>query len=166
MEARGERDHARRTGLSSTLAVPVSIGGGCIGALVLGSAQRFREWPLLVQNRARLVAEIIGSALFRSRQEAALRSSLAEIQRLNSCLTAENVCLKEDIKTFHDFDEIVGESAVMRAAHQRRLAVQAPTSTANVPTTISDPASSGPICHANSRERMSSQCGAICLSMR
>jgi transcriptional regulator with GAF, ATPase, and Fis domain len=29
------------------------------------------------------------------------------------------VCLKEDIKTFHDFDEIVGESDVMRAALER-----------------------------------------------
>lgn len=29
------------------------------------------------------------------------------------------MCLKEDIKTFHDFDEIVGESDVMRAALER-----------------------------------------------
>ena len=56
------------------------------------------------------------NALRRSRQEGILRSNLSEIQQLNSRLAADNVCLKEDIKTFHDFDEIVGESAVMRDA--------------------------------------------------
>ena len=125
MEARGERDYARRTGLSSSLAVPVSIGGRCICALVLGSFSRFREWTGPVQDRARLLAEIIGTALHRSRQDAALRASLAEIERLNSRLAAENVCLKEDVKTFHDFDEIVGESRVMRDALER-LAQVAP----------------------------------------
>jgi formate hydrogenlyase transcriptional activator len=125
MEAQSEREYARSTGLSTTLAIPVAIGNRCTCALVLGSFQRFREWQGPVQNRARLLAEIIGSALQRSRQEAALRSSLAEIQRLNSRLTADNVCLKEDIKTFHDFDEIVGESAVMREALER-LAQVAP----------------------------------------
>jgi formate hydrogenlyase transcriptional activator len=125
LEAASERDYARRSGLFSTLAVPVEIGGRTIGALVLGSTQRFREWSLPVQDRVRLVAEIIGSGLERSRQEAALRASLAEIERLNGYLTAENVCLKEDIKTFHDFDEIVGESAVMQNALER-LAQVAP----------------------------------------
>jgi len=125
MSARGEREYARRTALSSTLAVPVSIGGRCIGGLVLGSYSRFREWPTPAQDRARLLAEIIGSVLQRSRQEAVLRASLAEIERLNSRLAAENVCLKEDVKTFHDFDEIVGESRVMRDALER-LAQVAP----------------------------------------
>jgi formate hydrogenlyase transcriptional activator len=125
MEARGEREYARRTGLSSALAIPVAIGGRCIGALVLGSFSRYREWPAPVQDRARLLAEIIGTALQRSRQEAVLRASLAEIERLNSRLAAENICLKEDVKTFHDFDEIVGESRVMRDALER-LAQVAP----------------------------------------
>ena len=125
MEAQQERDYARRTALSAMLAVPVPIGEGSTCALVLGSAHRFRDWQGPIQHRARLLAEIIGSALQRARQESELRSSLAEIQRLNSRLTADNVCLKEDIKTFHDFDEIVGESAVMRDALER-LAQVAP----------------------------------------
>src|SRR5262249_20341599 len=88
-------------------------------ALAVGSVQRCSEWPEQLQDRARLVAGIIGNALRRSRQDAALRVGLAEIQRLNHRLTADNVCLKEDIKTFHDFDEIVGESAVMRDTLER-----------------------------------------------
>jgi transcriptional regulator with GAF, ATPase, and Fis domain len=124
IEATGEREYARRCGLSSMLGMAVSVGGGCIGALVFGSGERVGDWQGLVQ-RGRLIAEIVGSALQRSRQDAALRASLAEIQRLNRRLADDNVCLKEEIKTFHDFDEIVGESAAMRAAVER-LAQVAP----------------------------------------
>jgi formate hydrogenlyase transcriptional activator len=118
-EAHSEREYARRRGLASMLAVSVSIGERGICALALGSVQRFREWPVHMQDRARLIAGIVGSALQRSRQDRALRASMAEIQRLNHRLTADNVCLKEEIKTFHDFDEIVGESAVMHDALER-----------------------------------------------
>jgi transcriptional regulator with GAF, ATPase, and Fis domain len=102
-----------------SLAVPVAIDGGCVAALILTSCHRLREWPPQLQDRARLIAQIIGSALQRIHQEAALQESLAEIERLNRRLAAENVCLKEEIKTFHDFDEIIGESEVMRAALER-----------------------------------------------
>jgi transcriptional regulator with GAF, ATPase, and Fis domain len=117
--ALSEREYARRTNLMSTLAVPITIAGRCIGALAVASPQRYREWSLATQDRARLIGEIIGGALQRNRQEAALRASLAEIERLNSRLTADNVCLKEEIKTVHDFEEIVGDSPVMRNALER-----------------------------------------------
>jgi transcriptional regulator with GAF, ATPase, and Fis domain len=123
-EATAEREYASRLKLSSMLGMAVSVGGGCIGALVFGSCQHVRDWQGLVQ-RSRFIAEIVGSALQRSRQDAALRASLAEIQRLNRRLADDNVCLKDEIKTFHDFDEIVGESAAMRAALER-LAQVAP----------------------------------------
>jgi transcriptional regulator with GAF, ATPase, and Fis domain len=118
-EARAEREYARRAGVSAMLAVPVPIGERGVCALVACRDQQVRDWPVQTQDRCRLVAGIIGSALQRTRQDAALRASLAEIQRLNRRLTADNVCLKEEIKTFHDFDEIVGESAVMREALER-----------------------------------------------
>ena len=51
---------------------------------------------------------------------------MAEIQRLNARLEADNVYLKEEIKSYHDFDEIVGESAALRLA-LARLAQVAPT---------------------------------------
>ena len=124
LDARNEREFSRRTGLTTALAVAVSVRGGCLGALILWSVQRPREWQPLVQ-RSRLIAEIIGAALDRSRQEAALRASLDKIEHLNNSLAAENDCLKEDIRTFHEFDEIVGESGVMRAALER-LAQVAP----------------------------------------
>ena len=55
-----------------------------------------------------------------------LARSLAEIERLNARLEADNVYLKEEIKSYHDFDDIVGESASLRLA-LARLAQVAPT---------------------------------------
>jgi formate hydrogenlyase transcriptional activator len=119
MEAREEREYARRAGLPTSLSVPVSFNGRLLCALMVASAQRYREWPAAFQDRVRLIAQIIGTALQRARQESALRASLDEIKRLNSRLAADNVCLQEEIKTFHDFDEIVGDSVVMRNALER-----------------------------------------------
>ena len=72
-----------------------------------------------VVERARLIAEIFGVALQRCRQETALRASVATIERLNARLAADNVYLQEEIKTYHDFDEIVGEGAALRLALTR-----------------------------------------------
>ena len=55
-----------------------------------------------------------------------MRSSLAEIERLNARLEADNVYLKEEIQSYHDFDDIVGESVSLRLA-LARLAQVAPT---------------------------------------
>ena len=70
---------------------------------------------------------VLGAALLRARHEDTLRANVSMIERLNARLEADNVCLKEDIKTFHDFDEIVGESAVGDATLSRRLAQVAPS---------------------------------------
>ena len=85
-----------------------------------------RRWPQPLVERLQLVSEILGAALQRRRHENALRSNVAEIERLNARLEADNVYLKEEIKSYHDFDDIVGESAALRLA-LARLAQVAPT---------------------------------------
>jgi formate hydrogenlyase transcriptional activator len=115
-EAAAERNYARQTGMKSSLAIPVSIGGVCRFALAVGTFRHRREWPEPLVERVRLIAQIIAAALQRRRHELALRASLAEIERLNRRLQAENLYLQEEIKSTHDFDEIVGNSEVLRLA--------------------------------------------------
>jgi formate hydrogenlyase transcriptional activator len=111
------------------LGVPASAGGQVIGALVIhvgqasGSSQ---PWPQPFIDRLQLLAEILGAALQGRRHENALRSSVAVIQELNARLRADNVYLKEEIKSYHDFDDIVGESAPLRVA-LTRVGLVAPT---------------------------------------
>ena len=116
----------RQTGISSTLGVPTLVAGRAVCALVLQNGRLTRRWPQPLVERLQLVSEILGAALQRRSHDTALRSNVAEIQRLNARLEADNVCLKEDIKSYHDFDEIVGESGPLRLA-LARLAQVAPT---------------------------------------
>ncbi len=120
------REHARRTGGGALLGVPASIAGQVVCALVIDGLAMPRRWPQPVLTHLQFLVEILGAALQRARHEQALRASVAEIQRLNARLEADNVFLKEEIKSYHDFDDIVGESAPLRVA-LARLAQVAPT---------------------------------------
>ena len=114
-----ERDAARRHGAWSGLGVPVLVSEQVVCGLIVWTRRMQRPWPDTVVERVRLIAEILGVALQRCRHETALRASLATIERLNAALAADNVYLQEEIKTYHDFDEIVGESAALRLALTR-----------------------------------------------
>jgi transcriptional regulator with GAF, ATPase, and Fis domain len=120
LPAEARRGFDARSGrVAPTLAVPVIVGGDAICAVIVRSNLAARHWSEPAVERLRLLAEILGVALLRCRQEAALRASLATIERLNARLEADNVYLKEEIKTYHDFDEIVGESTTLRMALTR-----------------------------------------------
>jgi PAS domain S-box-containing protein len=58
----------------------------------------------------------------RKRAEDALRKALSEVEQLKNRLHAENIYLQEEIKTEHNFDEIIGQSPklkkVLRKAEQ------------------------------------------------
>ncbi len=118
-----ERDGAWWSDGWSVLGVPVVVAEQIVCALVVWTRRAPPRWADPVVERVRLIAEIFGVALQRCRQEAALRASLVTIERLNSRLAADNVYLREEIKTYHDFDEIVGEGAALHLALTRLMQV-------------------------------------------
>ena len=67
----------------------------------------------------RLVAAILRDATHRKLAEWDLRGALAEVQRLSERLTAENVYLREEIRSSLNFEELVGESAALRLTLQQ-----------------------------------------------
>jgi formate hydrogenlyase transcriptional activator len=121
------REHADQVGGCAVLAVPASVAGRVICALVLDCGPMLRRWPPTLVERLQLLAEIMSGALQRGQHESALRSNVTIIEQLNSRLEADNVLLKEELKGYHDFDDIVGESASLRLA-LTRLSQVAPTS--------------------------------------
>jgi formate hydrogenlyase transcriptional activator len=124
-EAIAAREQALVTGGCSILAVPGSVAGQTTCAMVIQSRVQ-RRWAQPLVERLQLLTEILGAALQRLRPEPAHRPSVDVIERLNSRLEADNEYLKEEIKSYHDFDEIVGESPALRLA-LTRLAQVAPT---------------------------------------
>ena len=106
--------------------MPVVVGERVVCAVVFCAHRPSQGWPAPVVEWLRVIAEILGVALQRCRQEAALRASVATIERLNARLAADNAYLQEEIKTYHDFDDIVGDGASLRLA-LTRLGQVAPT---------------------------------------
>ena len=57
---------------------------------------------------------MLASAYDRKRRDAQLMAHLEEIRALRDRLEEENVSLREEVKSTHDFDEIVGQSRAIR----------------------------------------------------
>jgi transcriptional regulator with GAF, ATPase, and Fis domain len=124
-EATALRQRALRMGTCSIVGVPASVAGQVVCALVIDGARGPRQPELLIEQ-LQLLAEILGSALQRGRHEHALRANVSVIEQLNARLQADNLYLKEEINSYHDFHDIVGESAPLRLA-LTRLGQVAPT---------------------------------------
>ena len=123
---RGDVVDISRPDECAILAVPASLGGQVVCALVLASSRSPRRWAPALVERLQLLSEILGAALQRAATRGALRANVAVIEQLNARLEADNVYLKEEIKNYHDFDDIVGESPALRLALSR-LSQVAPT---------------------------------------
>jgi len=126
IEAVFSRELARRTGACSILGLPAVAGGQVICALVVYTCRSPRLWDQASIERLQLLTEILGAVLRTRRHEIALRSSTAVIQELKAKLQAGNAYLNEEIRSHHDFEDIVGESAPLRVALSR-LNLVAPT---------------------------------------
>jgi len=67
-------------------------------------------------ENARLYDEMKQEATRRRAAEEGLRQALVEVERLKDRLLAENLYLQEEIRTQHNFEEIVGTSAALLGA--------------------------------------------------
>jgi formate hydrogenlyase transcriptional activator len=123
------REQSRIAGPYSLLAVPGTSGGQVVCALVVDNGRLPRRWPTELVAHMRLFAELLAAALLRRRQETTLRAEVTVIEQLNARLEANNVYLNEEIKSQHDFDEIVGDSVSLRLALARLSQVAATQST-------------------------------------
>ncbi len=113
----------------AAVGVPVVVGDNGICVLSTSDFRRHRVWVRREVDRLQLVANILGGAFHRQRVDAELRARIAEIDSLKTRLEHENVYLREEIKATHDFAEIVGHSATLRAALDQ-VARVAPTGAA------------------------------------
>jgi formate hydrogenlyase transcriptional activator len=114
-EAVREKDVARQFGPRSSVTFPLKVGGKVIGAMGFGTVDREREWPDAIVNRLRLFVEMIGSAIARTRAEAATREALDEVGRLRDQLHRENLYLQQEVKTVRGHHQgLIGQSAALR----------------------------------------------------
>jgi transcriptional regulator with GAF, ATPase, and Fis domain len=129
VEAAAEREYVRQRGIKSHLGMLLAVGGRPLCLLGVAAFRAPRPWPPDLIPRLRLAGEIFANALHRKRSDLTLQAQLAEITALKTQLEAENVYLREEASQARGFDEIVGDSPLVRQALQR-TALVAPTNTA------------------------------------
>ncbi len=105
-------------GIFSDCIVPLIVGGRSIGTLNVGSVERnqYSDEDLeTLQETANQVALAVANM-----------QSYEEIVELKARLEKENVCLQEEIRTEHNFEEIIGNSPALLAV-LRKVEQVAPT---------------------------------------
>ena len=116
----------------SILCVPILRQGKLIGVLYLENnliteaftpdrievVQILASQAAISLENARLYDEMKQEVTQRKRAEQALREALTEVEQLKNRLQAENVYLQEEIKTEHNFEEIVGASPAIKKVFQ------------------------------------------------
>ena len=128
-EAEAERAYVARVGMRAIMSVPLAIAGRIQCVLSTGDFTRTREWTPLDLSRFRIVGEILASAFDRKRRDAEQLARMEEIRALKERLQEENVSLREEVRSAHDFEEIVGQGPALSQV-LARLAHVAPTDVA------------------------------------
>jgi hypothetical protein len=105
-DALAEVDHVVETGFKANIPVPIRVGANSICALATGMFRSHRDWTPREMERLRTLGHILAHSLDRARTDAALRASIAEITALKEQLEAENIYLREEIRSRDDFGEI------------------------------------------------------------
>jgi transcriptional regulator with GAF, ATPase, and Fis domain len=114
-DARPERaPHSSAPAMRSQVILPVEVDGRRVCALDAATFGTYRTWAPPTVQRLRLVAEIIGAALYRARQTQAL----LELSRAHAAqaMPNETAYLRQELDSLRGFDDIVGESPSLRAS--------------------------------------------------
>jgi transcriptional regulator with GAF, ATPase, and Fis domain len=114
-EATPDKAYLRKQGPKSAVVIPLAVAGSITGAVSFASLGTERPWPDGVIQRLRLVGETFSNALGRKQADESLHKAFAEIKALQQQLQAENLYLREEIKGQHNFDEIIGQSDVLKS---------------------------------------------------
>ncbi len=103
----------RDTDIKSYLSMPIFFEGRAVGTLHITSVYKnnFDEDEIKLLD---LVAQQIETAINNAKHAEALKEALTEVEELKNRLQAENIYLQEEIKTEYNFEEIIGESPLLK----------------------------------------------------
>jgi transcriptional regulator with GAF, ATPase, and Fis domain len=124
LEGRGQLTSIEYLPLKSMVTVPVTVAGRRTCALSVGLANEYRQWTSDVLERVRLLAEMLAAGVDRRRQADALARATAAVGRLG---TAGADVQADESRSTNEFEDIIGDSPLLRAALARVQEV-APTS--------------------------------------
>lgn len=97
-------------GIKSVALVPLVVAGQVHGTCTFSNIGRSKAWSATEMADLKVLAELFGNVIIRLRARDALTSALAELERARERLEAENIYLRNEIRSTHGFHELVGES--------------------------------------------------------
>jgi PAS domain S-box-containing protein len=109
-----DREAFRATGTRSVIIAPISVAGRVAGTLGFSSVRAERVWAPHLVHRVKVLASVFGQVMARRQSEVALRTALAEVERLKENLQVENVHLRREVREWSGGTPIVGRSAAIR----------------------------------------------------
>jgi PAS domain S-box-containing protein len=129
VEAHFEKKHMESFGLSSSLIVPMRVGGKVIGAMACSSFREHQPWDPVTISRYQAAADVFANALTRKQADEKLQCAYVEIQRLKEQLEHENTYLRQEIKLEYSHKFVVGNSAAIRGVLKKAEQVAGTDST-------------------------------------
>ncbi len=113
-EAKMDQQCFREVGSISNISIPLSVGGTVVGALSFSSGFPSEPWPESYLERYRLLGDVFANALMRKRSDKTLQMAFNEIRLLKEQLEVENVYLRQQVRLFRDYEDIIGESQAIQ----------------------------------------------------
>ena len=101
-------------GVKSMLYVAMIIDEKLIGALGFDSYTKKIDWSAKYISRLKLIGEIFANALTRKKQQEELVAAQKQIEKLKNQFENESRYLQQEIRTEHNFDEIIGRSGPLK----------------------------------------------------
>jgi len=123
-----DRRHYQAYGTTSAVTVPLLVEGRVAGFLEFQTVQRNRLWTTALLHRLRVIASVFAQVLARQQRDDAIRTALAEVQRLKDEFQAENQVLRE-AREWAGSTHVVGQSAALRRVMEQIHQVAATDST-------------------------------------
>jgi transcriptional regulator with GAF, ATPase, and Fis domain len=123
-----DKAFARTVGVKSAAAVPLAAGGITLGLVSFSILSTEKKWEKAVVRRLQLLGEIFANALLRRDKEKELKIAFAEIKQLKEHAEHENEVWRDQVISPH-FEDIIGESKVLKSALQQVLQVAGTDST-------------------------------------
>jgi formate hydrogenlyase transcriptional activator len=97
-------------GIKSVALVPLVVGGQVHGTCTFSNIANSKTWSHTEMSDLKVLAELFGNVVIRLRSHEALKKAMADLERATERLEAENVYLRDEIRSTHGFNELIGES--------------------------------------------------------
>jgi len=90
-EAIEQIEYRRRSGIRSSVGIPLRVGGHIVGLVNFSAFRSTREWPDDLTARLKIIGEVMAQALMRKRSEAALQEAQLTLARITRMTTMHEV---------------------------------------------------------------------------